>query len=90
MTTTEAMDHLCEALMDKEYRYGWQANIAMAFKDEAARGKHDLTTKQGISDCANKAAAVFLERLSPSIEVPDMPGAMAVQYVHEQVKPITD
>lgn len=65
----EAVSVLVEALKtDEGYRIGWQANIAMAFKDEFWRTctthKHlDLMDKEALHNIANTAADNFLNLL---------------------------
>jgi len=55
-----AVEVLREALKtDEGYRIGWQANIAMAFKDEYYRSKN----KEEIHEIANKASDNFLQLL---------------------------
>jgi len=71
MTTEEAVLHLQKALKeDPGYYYGWQANIAMAFKDEyhkrAALGHH--IDGETIHEIANDAAKRFLDLLLLHIE----------------------
>jgi len=48
---------------DEGYRIGWQANIAMAFKDEYSRNRLKYKTKQDIHNIANTAADDFLNIL---------------------------
>jgi hypothetical protein len=51
---------------DQGYRYGWQANIAMAFKDEWQRAADNgglPCTPEQIHEIANKAADNFLNLL---------------------------
>lgn len=85
MTTKEAMDHLRETLKDEEYRIGWQANIAMAFKDHwslTEKGEGE-TEGEYIDRLANGAADAFLEQLSPLREMPDhLDGMAAVAFMH--------
>lgn len=63
---SKAVQTLITALKtDESYRIGWQANIAMAFKDEFCRTNPDL---KNISDyelhiIANKASDNFLNLL---------------------------
>lgn len=64
-----AVEVLREALKtDEDYRIGWQANIAMAFKDEFWRvcttHQHlDLLDDEIIHEIANKASDNFLQLL---------------------------
>lgn len=50
---------------DADFRYSYQANIAMAFKDEYARRKKDkkYLSKQDIHEISNIAANNFLALL---------------------------
>ena len=60
---TEAMAVLKDALLDDDYRLGWQANIAMAYQDEAARQE----TRDGykkLQSISNKAAENFINLLT--------------------------
>jgi hypothetical protein len=70
MTTEEAVTHLQKALSeDKEYYYGWQSNIAMAFKDEYHKQKalgYTIEDKN-IHEIANAAAVRFLDILMINI-----------------------
>lgn len=86
MSTKEAMDHLIQELRRPEYRYGWQANIAMAFKDHWAMNPYDPNgppTAQHIHEIANGAAKAFLEQISPMRETTDLPGSLAVALTHQ-------
>ena len=61
-----AMKILINALKtDESYRIGWQANIAMAFKDEFTRTNPDLksTSEYELSIIANQASNNFLNLL---------------------------
>ena len=77
-----------ELRADEEYRYGWQANIAMAFYDHVRRSpefsRNEPLTHNRLHELANGAAIAFLEMLAPTREMPDVPGAMAVAMVHAQ------
>lgn len=70
ITAIEAAKVLSKALTtDKDYFIAWQANIAMAFKDNAAWFKKSNTGKRNVSNedihrIANKAADYFLEQLT--------------------------
>jgi len=62
ITVKEAMDVLRDVLKDEDYYLGWQANIAMAYKDEAHRqGTRDSRTT--LHDIGNQAAKNFLNML---------------------------
>ncbi len=87
MTTKEAIDHLRTALQDESYRIGWQANIAMAFKDNWAVNsrKNGESEVEYVHRIANGAADAFLEQLSPTRQIPDdMPGMLAVKMIHKK------
>lgn len=61
----EAMEVLKDALLnDDDYRLGWQANIAMAFKDEYYRNSSKYKNQQDIHVIANTAAKNFLALLT--------------------------
>ena len=58
-----AVKTLVEALNEDEgYRMSWQANIAMAFKDEHDNGEH-----QSLHDVANNGAKRFLMMLTRDV-----------------------
>lgn len=68
MTTKEAVNHLVKELKaDADYYYTWQANIAMAFKDEFDRSY----LSKGVHEMATKAAKDFLELLCASRTDPE-------------------
>jgi len=48
---------------DKDYYYGWQSNIAMAFKDEYDRDKKKYKNREDIIRISNQAAQNFLNML---------------------------
>ena len=48
---------------DKDYYYGWQANIAMAFYDEYRRCEKKYKNRKDIHRIANNAAKNFLNTL---------------------------
>lgn len=65
---SEHIKALIEELKDPEYYYSWQANIAMAFKDEIDRAEKSMNIKvingrEHIHDVANNAAKNFLDIL---------------------------
>jgi hypothetical protein len=65
MNTAEAVKQLVSALKnDSGYYYSWQANIAMAFKDEMSR--EGITFPQ-LHSVANKAAINFLDILMKDV-----------------------
>lgn len=89
MTTKEAIDHLIVVLKsDPDYREGWKANIAMAFKDQWAHHGHPVFGENEaarVHRIANSAAVAFLEQLAPLREMPDeIPGGLAVALTHTQ------
>lgn len=49
-----------ELSKDPHYFYAWQANIAMAFKDECSRNNVDF---ESLHEVANQAAINFLNLL---------------------------
>jgi hypothetical protein len=60
----EAVEVLVNALkIDKGYRIGWQANIAMAFKNECYRYEEGAFTEVDIHRIANEASNNFLNLL---------------------------
>lgn len=57
----KAVDTLTRALEnDQDFFYAYQANIAMAFKDEYARNSKRYKNNQDIHEIANTAAINFL------------------------------
>lgn len=75
MTTQQAIKHLTKQLKkDKDYRYSWQANIAMAFKDNWYWYKRKTGKKvMNIQDrhvIANEAADYFLKSLCNELKSP--------------------
>jgi len=63
MDVKKELNVLCKALKkDKGYYYGWQANIAMAFFDEAKRNKVKVSTPK-LHEISNNAAINFLNCL---------------------------
>jgi|TARA_R110000782_G_scaffold232667_2_gene318865 hypothetical protein len=54
-----------ELITDESYRISWQANIAMAFKDEFYRTNPDFkdTSEYELHIIANKSADSFLNSL---------------------------
>ena len=71
ITTEQAVQHLQNVLAtDPDYRYGWQANIAMAFYDECMKYLdmgYNLQ-KADIHKIANDAANRFLDVLLLNID----------------------
>jgi len=63
MNIKKAVDTLRKELKnDKDFYYAYQANIAMAFKDEYARTGNNLSYKK-VHKVANRAAQNFLNML---------------------------
>ena len=68
MELKEAMAVLRTALLnDEDYRLGWQANIAMAFQDEAAR-QECKEDRRKLHTISNKAAKNFINILTMEVE----------------------
>lgn len=71
METKEAIDQLTKALReDPAYWTTWQANIAMAFKDQWQWAVNDgglPCTPEQISTIANDAATYFLTNLTTRV-----------------------
>ena len=73
---TQAVRTLSLALKeDPELRMTYQANIAMAFKDEVAQHRRPITTfsNSDVHEIANKAANAFLNNLTgdnQKVEIP--------------------
>lgn len=64
MKLSKAVDVLVNKLEeDQELFYGWQANIAMAFKDEYSRNDKRYKNSKDIHEIANVAAKNFLSNL---------------------------
>lgn len=84
---SDAIKRVCEEIKnDMDYRIGWEANIAMAFKDafDFSGHKHD---NEVVNEVANKAAAAFLDQLIGK-DIGDMDGMASVAKLHEQAKPL--
>lgn len=65
MNIAKATKVLTDAIKkDKELKYGYKANIAMAFKDEYARKSREKNhlNKEDIHEIANQAADNFLDQ----------------------------
>ena len=68
----KAIQVVCKALReDKDYRYGWQSNIAMPFVDEAQRVFGDDINQNVWHEIANHAANHFLDLFSKDTEFED-------------------
>lgn len=67
-STKEAVETLVKALNeDPDYRYSWQANIAVQFQDEWQRSVDNgglPATPKHIHEISNKAAINFLTLLT--------------------------
>ena len=75
MKTGNALKELTKVLKkDKEYRYAWLANIAMAFKDGVRQYKKEKNKKVlsevDIHMVANRAAEYFIKLLCDEIKYP--------------------
>ncbi len=69
MKLSYAIERLQKALKeDDDYFYGWQANIAVAYQDEAARNKSRDSVKF-IHETSNQAAKNFLNLLLSDVAV---------------------
>ncbi len=71
ISTKEAVEKLVQELrQDESYWITWQANIAMAFKDEWQKTYDELghpSTRLHIHNIANKAAENFLDNLTREV-----------------------
>ncbi len=88
ITIGQATERLCEELRnDKDFRIAWEANIAMAFKDQFhfSGHKHD---PQVVHEVANKGAAAFLDQFIGK-DMGDAEGMSAVAKLHQQASPLT-
>jgi hypothetical protein len=66
VSVEKEMKVICDEIRNDEgYYYGWQSNIAMAFKDEYSRkiGRVSQEHWDQIHDIANQAAKNFLDIL---------------------------
>lgn len=75
MKTAEAMKQLKKALQkDKEYRYSWVANIAMAYKDNyhwwKVKHKKSVMNKEDLHCIANNAAEYFIKQICDEHKYP--------------------
>lgn len=87
ITTAQAMNHLTETLKnDSDFRLCWEANIAMAFKDQFSFSghKHD---PEIIHEVANKAAAAFIDQFIGK-DIGEGDGMAALAKLHHQAKPL--
>lgn len=62
----DALGVLREAFKDKHYYLGWQANIAMAYQDEAAR-QETKDSRKKLQSISNQAAKNFINLLTMEI-----------------------
>jgi len=67
---------------DKGMRQAWEANIAMAFKDQFHFSGHKHDAKV-VHEVANKAAAAFIDQLIGK-DMGDADGMVAVAKLHAQ------
>jgi hypothetical protein len=72
---------------DKGMRLAWEANIAMAFKDQFHFSGHKHDPKI-VHEVANKAAAAFIDQLIGK-DMGDADGMAAVAKLHQQAKPLS-
>lgn len=83
MNLSDAINMICEEIKnDKDYRISWEANIAMAFKDQFNFSGHKHDAKV-VHEVANKAAAAFLDQLIGK-DIGDVDGVAAIEKLHEQ------
>lgn len=83
----QATEIVCNELKnDSAYRLAWEANIAMAFKDQfAVSGEaHD---SQIVHKIANRAAAAFIDQLVGK-DVGDVDGMAAISQLHNDAAPL--
>lgn len=77
------MKELTEVLQtDKGMRRAWEANIAMAFKDQFHFSGHKHDAKV-VHEVANKAGAAFIDQLIGK-DMGDADGMVAVAKLHAQ------
>jgi len=77
------MKELTEVLQtDKGMRQAWEANIAMAFKDQFHFSGHKHDAKV-VHEVANKAAAAFIDQLIGK-DMGDADGMVAVAKLHAE------
>lgn len=91
----QAVETLCNALHEDKsegsYYYSWQANIAMAFKDEFDRKAKEkephftkwLFTENGLHEIANNAAKNFLDQLCLKTEKTEDPYKKIAEQISE-------
>lgn len=85
---SDAIKMICEEIKnDKDYRISWEANIAMAFKDQFYFSGHEHDAKV-VHEIANKAAAAFIDQLIGK-DMGDVDGMSAITKLHEQANPLT-
>lgn len=84
----DAINKICEEIKtDKDYRHSWEANIAMAFKDQFLFSGHKHDPKI-VHEVANKAAAAFLDQLIGK-DLGDLNGMSAIEKLHSQAQPLS-
>ena len=84
----DAINRVCEEIKNDEgYRIAWEANIAMAFKDQFNFSGHKHDPKV-VHEVANKAAAAFLDQLIGKDMGDNVDGMAAVAKLHGQAKPL--
>lgn len=85
----DAVQTLCDALMEDKsegsYYYSWQANIAMAFRDEYERVNPNMQdgNKEVLHRIANNAAKNFLDLLCRPLIQTIPSGSNTVQNTEE-------
>ena len=84
---SNAINRICKEIKNDEgYRLGWEANIAMAFKDQFNFSGHKHN-KRVVHEVANKAAAAFLDQLIGK-DMGNVDGLAAIVKLHKQAKPL--
>lgn len=90
VTVKQAMDRLCEELRsDADYRYGWEANLTMAFVDhfDFLYQKHSTADRRLIVELARGASAAFIDQIIGK-DMGDADGMAALSKLHHQAVPI--
>jgi len=82
----DALRRVCQEIeTDKDFRLMFEANIAMAFKDQFNFSGHKHNCRV-VHEVANKAAAAFLDLLIGK-DMGDANGMAAIINLHKQAKP---
>lgn len=88
ITVGKAFGIVCDELKkDPEYRQVWEANIAMAFKDQFHFSGHKHNRKV-VHEVANKAAAAFIDQITGKSMGKNVDGMSAVAKLHHEAKPL--